>query len=164
MCTLFLFCFTALAEAGQCLQPRVLHLLLHAVRLLHQGPPQPGAARPLSSPPAERRAKETSAAPARPGRGRGRSEPPRAVPSQRVPLKPRFVLSLTYFFCLLKLLWLYFFFFFLLFFLRLFSGLCSCVMSCFCHLYFFSCCTHTHTRPKSSFNFIFTCVFCFSNF
>lgn len=68
-----------------------MRLLLHAVRLLHQGPPQPGAARSLSSPPAERRTEETPAAPARPGRRRGWTEPTRAVPRQGVPLQPRSV-------------------------------------------------------------------------
>lgn len=82
---------TAPAEAGQRVQPGVVRLLLHAVRLLHQGPAQPGAARPLGAPPAERGPEEAPAAPAGPGRGRGRAEPRRALPRQGVPLQPRSV-------------------------------------------------------------------------
>lgn len=87
-----LFWSTALAEAGQRVQSGVVRLLLHTVWLLHQGPPQPGAARPLSSPPAEWRTKETPAASARTGRGWGWTEPPRTVPRQGMPLQPRSVL------------------------------------------------------------------------
>lgn len=88
-----LFCFTALAEAGQRVQPGVVCLLLHSVRLLHQGPPQPGAAHSLRSPSAERGTEETPAAPARPGRRRGWTEPSWAVSCQGVPRQPRSVLS-----------------------------------------------------------------------
>lgn len=124
---------TALAEAGQHVQSRVVCLLLHTVWLLHQGPPQPGAARPLSTPPAERRTKETSAAPARTGRGWGWTEPPRALPCQGVPLRPRSVCFFD-FPCLLKLLWV------ILLILSFFwgGGLCShfTYPFCFSHLQF----------------------------
>lgn len=112
-------------------------LLLHTVWLLHQGPPQPGAARPLSSPPAEWRTKETPPASARTGRGRRWTEPPWAVPRQGVPLHPRSVL-LCNFLCLFVSV-VVVLFFLLLFIFRLFWSWVhmSCIISLFVTFPFF---------------------------